>query len=99
MEARGGDFFDGVGSEEFFAAEIFDGGGDVGPAGVLDEDGADDDFKGSAAGPPMLGAVSGEEGVVIGEEGGVGGNIGGRGERGHVGWTIASGSGCVKNCG
>ena len=45
---------------------MFDGGGDVGPRSVLDEDGADDDFKGGAAGPPVLGAVGGKEGVVVG---------------------------------
>ena len=39
---------------------------DVGPRSVLDEDGADDDFKGGAAGPPVLGTMGGEEGVVVG---------------------------------
>jgi len=43
-------------------------GRDVGPGSVLDQDGANDDFKGSAARPPVLWAVSGEEGVVVGTQ-------------------------------
>lgn len=44
--------------------EIGNGTFDVGPAGVLREDGADADFKGSFTGPPVLMAKVGVEEVV-----------------------------------
>ena len=66
MEAWRRDFFEGARSEEFCAAKMLDGGGDVGPRSVLDEDGADDDFKGGAAGPPVLGTMGSKESVEVG---------------------------------
>src|SRR5262249_17979369 len=57
FEAWKWDQLDRSRSQQFFAAEIFDCRLDVGPRSVLDEYGADDDFEGSAAGPPVLRAV------------------------------------------
>jgi len=62
------DYFDGAGREELRTAEVGDGRFDVGPCGVLDQDGADDDLEAGAAGPPVLRAVGGEESVVVGAE-------------------------------
>jgi hypothetical protein len=57
--------FDGARREELFAAQVFDGGLDVGPRSVLNEDGPYDDLEPSAAGPPVLRAVGGEQGIVV----------------------------------
>ena len=60
--------FDRGGSEQAFEAKIGDGAFDVGPAGVLGENSADDDFETSAAGPPELGAVGGQHGFEVRSE-------------------------------
>lgn len=52
--------------EQFFAAKGDDGFLDVGPAGALGKDGADDDFEASAAGPPVLRTIGLEKCVVVG---------------------------------
>ncbi len=65
-----GNQVDGGGSEEFGVAEIGDGAGGVNPGGVLDEDGADDDFEGGAAGPPVLLALGVKERIkILGQDG------------------------------
>jgi len=64
-ESREGHAFDARGGEEFFAAERGEGALDVGPSCVLGEDGADDDFETSAAGPPMLRTMSTKQCVII----------------------------------
>jgi len=64
-ESREGNAFDGRGGEELFAAEPGEGALDVGPSGVLGEDGADDDFETGPAGPPVLRAMGGEERVEV----------------------------------
>lgn len=57
--------FDRSGRKEFFAAKRGDGPLNVGPTGVLGQDGADDDFKAGAAGPPMLRPQNTEECIII----------------------------------
>ncbi len=64
-EASGGDAFEGERSQKAFTAKIGDGAFDVGPRGVLGEDGADDDFEGGTGRPPVLWAEVVEEGLVI----------------------------------
>ena len=51
--------------EQASGAQIANGALDVGPGSVLGEDGADDDFEASAAGPPVLRAVGGEECIEV----------------------------------
>jgi hypothetical protein len=57
------------GPDEFFDIhqvglfEVFDGSFDVFPIGILGEDGADHDFEGGIAGPPVLGAEGLEHGL------------------------------------
>ena len=58
----------GGGRKQASAAQVGDGAFDVGPGSVLSEDGADDDFETSAAGPPVLRAVSGEKRVEVAEK-------------------------------
>ena len=50
-----------VGRQQAGSAQIANGAFDVGPGGVLREDGANDDFEAGAAGPPMLRAVGREK--------------------------------------
>lgn len=64
-ETRRGNGEDGAERKQFLAAKISDGALDVSPGSVLGENGADDDFKAGAAGPPMLRPMYGEEGFVI----------------------------------
>lgn len=64
-EMRGGNAFDGGGSEQFFTAQGGNGALDVGPTGVLSEDGADDDLEAGLAGPPELRAMSAEQSVIV----------------------------------
>lgn len=61
----GGNALDGAKRKKSFAAKIGDGALDIGPGSVLGENGADDDLKAGAAGPPVLGAIYGEERFVI----------------------------------
>jgi hypothetical protein len=64
-EAGGGYALDGAKRKKPFAVKIGDGTLDVGPGSVLSENGADDDLKAGAAGPPVLRAICGEERFVI----------------------------------
>ena len=59
---------DGLGGEEVSFFEAVDGAFDVGPVGVLGEDGADENLEGGIGGPPVLRAVVIEEGMVEVEE-------------------------------
>ncbi len=68
-EFRQRDVFDGGGSEESGVAQVGDGAGGVKPGGVLNEDGADDDFEGCAGRPPVLLAVSLKQRIkILGED-------------------------------
>ena len=62
-EFRRGNIRHGGGRKEFRLAEIGDGAGGVHPSGVLDEDGAGDDFEGRLPGPPVLPAMSAKKGI------------------------------------
>ena len=111
----GGDGADGGWREELSGAKIGDSAFDVFPGSVLGKDCADDDFEAGTAGPPVLRAVGGEEGMVVGEERGETrwlrdgntaerGRYGGdhlrqRGGLGHLKGTIARAAGQVKKWG
>jgi hypothetical protein len=56
---------DGLWREHACAAQVANGALDVGPGSVLREDGADDNFETSSAGPPVLRAIGCEECVEI----------------------------------
>ncbi len=57
FEGGGIDIEEGLGRKEVLVFEVLDGSFDVGPGGVLGEDGADGDFEGAVAGPPVGGPV------------------------------------------
>jgi len=67
-EGCGGNGADGGWREELSGAKIGDSAFDVFPGSVLGKDCADDDFEAGTAGPPVLRAVSDEEGMVVGVE-------------------------------
>lgn len=68
-ESGRGDRADCPGRKQSRRAKIDDGAFDILPGSVLREDGADDDLEAGAAGPPVLGTVSGEERLEVGDEG------------------------------
>jgi hypothetical protein len=56
--------------KEMGGFEIGDGAFDVGPVGILGEDGADTDLEGGIAGPPVLvSEVCAEQGIDAGQAG------------------------------
>jgi hypothetical protein len=64
-EATDVDVADALGIEQLRALEVVDGLLDVGPGGVLGEDGADDDLEGGIRGPPPPRAVAPQEDVEV----------------------------------
>ena len=64
-EAAQGNAFQSERSEQTPAAEIGDGALDVGPGGILGEDGADDNFEGRFCRPPILRAEGVKKRLVI----------------------------------
>src|SRR5208337_4787435 len=67
-QAGGRDAFDGDRGEQFLAAQIADGAFDVAPAGVLREDGSNNDFEAGSSRPPVLRAVRPEQCIIVGLE-------------------------------
>ena len=73
-----GELFEGLGGKKLVAAQFAEGALDVGPAGILREDGSDDHFEAGAGGPPMLRSVGLEESLVVVLEDGESGRRRGR---------------------
>jgi hypothetical protein len=59
-----GEFAEAGDGEDAMRLKVGNGALDRFPGGVLGEEGADDDFKSGLSGPPLLGAVEGDEMVV-----------------------------------